>query len=96
MGISNNTLLEHWQAVSGEEAEGLVRLLQSEVGKGHELYGVEVTAIARSTYTDDVLYQLADGRVSEVHLTWSGHREKPPWPDSSVYTDIGEWLRRVT
>ena len=72
-----------------------MRLLRSEVDKGHELHGVEVTAIARSTYTDDVLYQLEDGRVAEVHLTWSGHRERPPWPDCTIYANIGDWARRA-
>ncbi|SEV86569.1 hypothetical protein SAMN05421595_0134 [Austwickia chelonae] len=60
--------------------------LLREIGPGHALDGVELRVIARATPQDDVIVQTADGRVALVHMTWSGHPEKPPWPTTEPVT----------
>jgi hypothetical protein len=71
--------------------------LRREVKPGHPLYGVPVAAVARRYDQDDVLFELLDGsgRVAEVHLTWAGDQEKPPWPDARLFDSLTEWVEAV-
>jgi hypothetical protein len=53
---------------------------------------VPVVALARRRDQDDVLFGLADGRVAEVHLTWSGKVEADSrWPRTTIFASIGNW-----
>jgi hypothetical protein len=79
-----------WEPVTGEAAEGLARVCRTEAGKGHVLHGVELRAIARSNRTDDVLFE-ALGKLAQVHLTWSGRAERPPWPETSWFETFETW-----
>ena len=38
---------------------------------------------------------LEDGRVVEVHLTWSGRAQQPPWPGHQVYETLDDWVQQV-
>ena len=70
--------------------------LEREVPPGHCLYQMPVRLIARGN-GDDALFRLLDGsgRVAGVHLTWSTHREKLPWPVTTIYDTLEEWVEKV-
>jgi hypothetical protein len=82
--------IEHPEDRLAFEAE-----LRRELKSGHPLYGVPVTAIGYDQ--DDVLFELLDGsgRVAEVHLTWAGEKEKPPWPGTALFDSFAEWVESV-
>lgn len=68
--------------------------LQKELKEGHPLFGLPVAAVAERRGSDDVLFEILDGtgRFADVHLTWAGEREKPPWPVFSVFGNVAEWV----
>ena len=73
---------------------GLEGQLRLEVSRGHVLYGAKVELIARRGDTDDALFALGDGRVADVHMTWSKRPEPDPrWPATAVFASIEEWVR---
>jgi len=67
------------------ERQALLAQLQRELPAGHVLSGVPVTLVGRRQDCDDVLYELEDGRVAAVHLTWVS--EPGPLPDFP-WTDL--------
>ncbi len=71
--------------------------LRREVKPGHPLFGLPVAAMGRRYDQDDVLFEVKDGsgRVAEVHLTWAGERETPPWPGTALFGSIAEWVKAV-
>ncbi|MCE3290735.1 MAG: hypothetical protein K0R83_2747 [Caulobacter sp.] len=87
--------LEPWSAIVGASASeraGLARELTTEVGPNHVLFGQTPEAIARRIDTDDVLFRLSDGRVAEVHLTWSQSQESDTFfPATTLYASLEEW-----
>jgi hypothetical protein len=87
--------LKPWVESEPEPAAAFLRELQLELAPDHPLHGTKLTGIAHSRAGDDVLFQMEDRRVAQVHLTWSGRPEQPPWPNHDVYDFIQEWARRV-
>jgi hypothetical protein len=82
-----------WEPLSSTQgAAQLERELQAELSPTHPLYGISTRAIARSLCADDVLFEMENGRVAEVHLTWRGAPERAPWPSHKTYEGIGDWL----
>jgi hypothetical protein len=71
--------------------------LQRELKPGHALFGIPVAAIGRRYDQDDVLFELLDGsgRVAEVHLTWAGEHERPPWPGTALFGSFADWVESV-
>ncbi|MGH7170652.1 MAG: hypothetical protein ACRELG_10275 [Gemmataceae bacterium] len=71
--------------------------LQRELKPGHPLFGIPVSAIGRRYDQDDILFELRDGRgrVAEVHLTWAGESETPPWPGASLFESFTAWVESV-
>ena len=66
--------------------------LRLEVGPKHVLFGEEFSLIGRCFANDDALYQLSDGRVADVHLTWRQSPEpNPVWPETLVYESLDDW-----
>jgi hypothetical protein len=58
----------------------------TEIGSGHELYGLKLEAIAACTQCDSVVFQLQDTSYAIVHLTWSSQTpERPPWPKTARF-----------
>jgi hypothetical protein len=80
-----------WGAVTRSNATSLEGELEREVCSEHVLYRVPVVAIARRFGYDDVLYQLPDGRLAYVHLTWK-QESKPDWPYTEIYHTVDEFL----
>jgi hypothetical protein len=66
--------------------------LQREIGPKHGLFGHKAKLIGRRHDRDDGLFLLEDGRVAEVHLTWSGQQElDPQWPGTAIFATFEEW-----
>ena len=84
--------LEPWFPVDDKEDRDVwERQLAGELHETHVLSGEAVTLIALGG-NDDALFQLADGRVAEVHLTWSRNRQSSPiWPGTAVFASLAEW-----
>ena len=76
-----------------EASAGLDRELQLELKPGHPLFGLTLRAIARRLDQDGAVFEWLDGsgRVADVHLTWAGDREQPPWPSFTMFESIEAW-----
>ena len=88
--------LEPWAPIERpDEQEALQAELHLELCPSHQLYGSSVVAVARRHDQDDVLFGLADGRVAEVHLTWSRKPERDPrWPRTIIFASAADWSTR--
>ncbi len=80
-----------WYAIDNpDDARAFSHELAREVCRDHVLSGRKVTAIGRRNGYDDFLFQLDDGSVAQVHLTWSVERD-PRWPGTVIYPDFAAW-----
>jgi hypothetical protein len=86
--------LEPWMPIERpEEREAIQAELHSELGASHPLFGLSVVALARRYDQDDVLFELADSRVAEVHLTWSHTPERDQhWPRTAIFASAAVWM----
>jgi hypothetical protein len=87
--------LSPWYPVAEADTRaGLESQLRLEVSHGHVLHGAKAELIARRSDTDDALFALGDGRVAEVHMTWSRRPERDTrWPATAVFASIEAWAR---
>jgi hypothetical protein len=87
--------LTPWYPVAGGAiGAGLEGQLAVEISRRHVLFGETCRLIARREDTDDALFALPDGRVAEVHLTWSSRTEQDPrWPATAVFGSLEDWAR---
>jgi hypothetical protein len=92
-GAMNVVWLEPWAPIEQPEArEAMQAELQRELCTSHPLFGLSVVALAKRYDQDDVLFGLADGRVAEVHLTWSLRLERDPrWPSTAIFASVAMW-----
>ncbi|SDH01268.1 hypothetical protein SAMN05216338_1004283 [Bradyrhizobium sp. Rc2d] len=65
--------------------------LRKEIGPEHPLWNCGLRLIARRDDRDDAIFLVGDGRVAEVHLTWSGKPERSPWPRTAIFANMGQW-----
>jgi hypothetical protein len=69
--------LEPWYRLDNDgQRLSLEQELERELSERHVLWKEAVTTIARRADQDDVLVRMPDGRVAEVHLTWSRRTER--------------------
>jgi hypothetical protein len=89
----NIVWLDPWTPVDQPKArEAMQSELYSELSASHPLFGLSAVAVARRYDQDDVLFELADGRVAEVHLTWSRKPEPDPrWPRTTIFASAAVW-----
>lgn len=85
-------LLEPWEEVHLGQADAFLLELAREISRGHPLSDVPLDPLGRSRVADDALFAMHDGRVVEVHLTWSHKAERPPWPAHKFYANVDEWI----
>ena len=95
MGLPPFSYLDPWREAIASQAEAFLRELRTEVSPGHPLHATNLSAIARSVQADDVLFQLDDGRVCQVHLTWRGSAEPNSWPRHRVFSTFEDWVQDV-
>jgi hypothetical protein len=82
------TPMEHSNERSAIEGE-----LERELNEAHPLFGLSAVALARRHDQDDVLFEIDEGRVAEVHLTWrSGRESDPRWPSTKIYESVFAWV----
>lgn len=86
--------LAPWMPIKRLEArEAMQSELHSELCASHPLFALSLVAIGRRYDQDDVLFELADGRVAEVHLTWSrGPERDPRWPRTAIFASVAVWV----
>lgn len=82
--------------LSDEMRRSLEAELRRELPSGHPLQGHQVIAKAIGEHPDDVVFQLTDGRLAAVHLTWNveSHPESPYtliFPDLKSLGESDEW-----
>ncbi|WP_461221754.1 hypothetical protein [Methylobacterium sp. CM6247] len=91
--------LDPWESVNSGQTDDVSALgqgweaeLRKEVAPAHIFYGLAITLIARRYDRDDALFQLHDGRVAQVHLTWKQAQEPDPrWPKTVIYASLQSW-----
>ena len=89
----NVSWLEPWMPIDSEDARRAFEgELHRELGAAPLLFGSPAVALAKRQDQDDVLFELQDGRVAEVHLTWRGRPESDPqWPRTAIYPSLDAW-----
>lgn len=95
--------LEPWESIADldwpaeeklEFCQAWERQLRREVSPQHPLFEQAAFLIVRNFGTDDALFQLANSRVAEVHLTSSRNTELNPfWPATAIFDAIDDWAR---
>jgi hypothetical protein len=85
--------LDPWYPVNDPAVRaGLEEQLRVEISERHDLFGEIAQLVARRNDTDDALFALQNGRVAEVHLTWSKKAEQDPrWPVTAIFNSMEEW-----
>jgi hypothetical protein len=69
--------------------------LRRELSPGHLLEGLKLVPLGHSLAADDALFEAENGRVFQVHLTFSHRTEQPPLPRCRVYSNADEWVQQV-
>lgn len=87
--------LEPWEEFRTGQADAFLLELSREVSPEHPLSDLQLDPLEHSGAADDALFATQDGRVVEVHLTWSGRAEQPPWPKHRFYSNVGEWIEQA-
>jgi hypothetical protein len=64
--------------------------LAREIPPEHALEGKRASLLGRRMRHDDVLFELDDGRVAHVHLTWAVETS-PDWPFTQIYPSFEAW-----
>lgn len=87
--------LEPWHPITDPDlAYALLEEMGRELATDHPLAGVPVVVLGQNNRNDDVLLELKDGsrRFAEVHLTWTGKKERPPWPITAFFDSAADWI----
>lgn len=84
--------VDSWYAVTDEHTRKILEdELRKEVGPEHPLWNKRLQLIARRDGSDDALFSFDDGRIAEVHLTWTGKPECHPWPGTRIFAGLDQW-----
>jgi hypothetical protein len=74
-------------------ASYLEQELRRELALDDPLRARAATCIAKNFTTDDVLFHLDDGTLTEVHLTFTRNPpERPGWPRRRSFDTLAEWV----
>lgn len=76
-----------------DRASALSAELAREIGPGHVLHKRQWRVVAEAIPQDEVLVQTADAAFL-VHLSWTGRRERAPWP-TAEQVDSAEAFERL-
>ena len=92
-----------WVASPGDQrsidkAQGILAELLREIAPRHFCYGKLEEVVAFFEASDDVLVRLTGGEFAIAHPTWSGKRERDPWPGvyvlgprEAVASEVATW-----
>jgi hypothetical protein len=87
-----------WRRIMPQGRAAYELELHTELCPTHPLYGVKVTAAARATNGDEVLFILHghERPLAMVHLTMTGKLEaNPQWPTLEYYEGLEEWVEKL-
>ncbi|GGX22657.1 hypothetical protein [Undibacterium macrobrachii] len=90
--------LDPWWSTENHSPEFhqiFLKQLHLELPPDHALFGIPVRLIARGD-SDDALFQFLDGsgKVAVVHLTWAKSQERLPWPVTTVFSNMQEFIEK--
>jgi hypothetical protein len=81
-----------WYAVDDEAVRrAWEEELRKEIGPKHPLWNVGMQLVARRDDRDAAVFRLDDGRIAEVHVTWTGTAERDPWPRTAIFANVDHW-----
>jgi hypothetical protein len=83
-----------WRPInSAAEVADLQSVLEKELTSAHPMYAYEPKVVGRCRANDDVVFVLSDGRLSVLHLAWSGRPDKHPdkYPAVSFLGSVEEF-----
>jgi hypothetical protein len=91
--------LEPWWSVDkmpAEARDGYVRQLKRELSSMHPMYEMQTRLIGKKNDNDDALFEILDGtgRVAVVHLTWATQEVKYPWPSTTFFSSLDEFVEK--
>jgi hypothetical protein len=67
--------------------------LKKELGPSHRLKNQQVRLIARRYDSDEALFELSDGSIAQVHLTWRNSPEPDPlFPKALIFESLEDWF----
>jgi hypothetical protein len=78
--------------------DSLALELEREVATGHVLYEKLVKALAVARGRSDVLFEIEDAEkmvYAVVHLTWTQKQEPPPWPTTTIFNSLEQWIEWI-
>jgi hypothetical protein len=84
--------LKPWRRVTDEQAMFFEGELKRVLAPHHPLFGRHLAAAAVTCETDDVLFQLDEGVLAQVHLTYALHPEAPGFPYCQMFSTFGDWM----
>jgi len=95
VGKNGIDFLEPWCELVPGQADAFLRELKNELAPDHPLHSVQLHPLGHSGASDDAIFEANDGRIFQVHLTFSGRSEKTPLPRFQAYANTAEWIQRV-
>lgn len=87
--------LEPWCEFVPGEGDFFLQELKCEISPGHPLECLVLTPLGHSGAADDALFRTEDGRVFQVHLTFSRRAEQPPFPYCEMFSTVEDWIQQV-
>jgi len=82
-----------WWAPTEQNRRAVTAETLVELAPGHPLYGCDFELVRRCGACDEVLVRVGEDDFGLVHLTWSGKRERPPYPR---YAHTGSFVATET
>lgn len=82
-----------WLRADGENSSFAAEAYR-EMTKEHPLYGMKLTALAKSEANDDVLFYTEYGQFAVIHLTYNENNssEFPGYKILDTHQELGEYL----
>jgi hypothetical protein len=87
--------LKPWYEFVPGQGEMFLEELKRELFPGHLLESLELVPLGHSVAADDAIFEAEDGRVFQVHLTFSRRAEQPPRPCTRLYSNADDWIHQV-
>ena len=88
--MDSNALPDGWVPLVGNAPRAAEAELARELHKKHILHGLRAVALAKRIDCDDYIFQLDDGRIAQVHLTYAVE-STPDWPHTLVFDSRAQW-----
>jgi hypothetical protein len=81
-----------WYGITPDRGREVEKELIAEIGREHQLYSQRITVLGARADRDDFLVALPGDRVAIVHATYARHPEPAPWPHTTLFNSVDEWM----